>query len=328
MAYRAQLAWKRDEVMRAVRTGLGRPVQVAELLAPEEPRGHRTKIGLRIGGAAGALTAGLFAPHTREVVAISECEVQDAAGTAFALRLVALASKLGVPPFEEESGRGLLRAVVVRVGHGTGELQVVERSNVGAVLSEQEMAELGIVKKGPNAARKGQMTGARYIVLGTVTSYETNVEEKGSGSNFGLMGFGKNQEQLETKDYVAIDIRVVDSSTGEVVGSRTVEGRASNVAAAKESGVNLLPAAGAALLLFPNMGRTGQVLTGAAGTLNFGNRSSEAQRTPAAKAIRAALTEASDYVSCVLAPRGNCLAKFEAKDQLRRERNNGVLKLD
>ena len=124
MAYRAQLAWKRDEVMRAVRTGLGRPVQVAELLAPEEPRGHRTKIGLRIGGAAGALTAGLFAPHTREVVAISECEVQDANGTAFALRLVALASKLGVPPFEEESGRGLLRAVVVRVGHGTGELQV------------------------------------------------------------------------------------------------------------------------------------------------------------------------------------------------------------
>jgi curli biogenesis system outer membrane secretion channel CsgG len=70
------------------------------------------------------------------------------------------------------------------------------------------------------------------------------------------------------------------------------------------------------------------VLTGAAGTLNFGNRSSEAQRTPAAKAIRAALTEASDYVSCVLVPRGNCLAKFEAKDQLRRERNNGVLKLD
>ncbi len=221
-----------------------------------------------------------------------------------------------------------LASVLANELQGTGELQVVERSNVGAVLSEQEMAELGIVKKGPNAARKGQMTGARYIVLGTVTSYETNVEEKGSGSNFGLMGFGKNQEQLETKDYVAIDIRVVDSSTGEVVGSRTVEGRASNVAAAKESGVNLLPAAGAALLLFPNMGRTGQVLTGAAGTLNFGNRSSEAQRTPAAKAIRAALTEASDYVSCVLAPRGNCLAKFEAKDQLRRERNNGVLKLD
>lgn len=124
MAYRGQLAWKRDEVMRALRTGLGRAVPVAELLAPEEPRGQRTKIGLRIGGRAGALTAGLFAPHSREVVAISECEVQDAAGTAFALRLVDIASKLGIAPFEEESDAGLLRAVVVRVGHGTGALQV------------------------------------------------------------------------------------------------------------------------------------------------------------------------------------------------------------
>jgi len=221
-----------------------------------------------------------------------------------------------------------LAAALANELQATGTLQVVERSNLGAVLSEQELAELGIVRKGPTAARKGQMTGARYIVLGTVTSYDSNVEEKSSGSNFGVMGFGTNQQQLETKDYVAIDIRVVDSSTGEVVGAHTVEGRASNTAEAKQQGVSLLPLAGAALLLAPNMGRTGQVLTGAAGTLNFGNNSSQAQRTPAAKAIRAALTEAADYVSCVLVPQGDCLARFAAKDQLRRERNQGVLKLD
>ncbi len=184
-----------------------------------------------------------------------------------------------------------LAAVLANELQGTGELQVVERSNVKAVLSEQEMAELGIVRRDGNAARRGQMTGARYIVLGTVTSYETNTAEKSAGSNFGLLGFKKDNAQLETQDYVAIDIRVVDSTTGEVVGSRTVEGRA-------------------------------------AGTLNFGSSSSEAQRTPAAKAIRAAIGEASDYVACVLVPRGNCLARFEAKDQQRRERNRGVLRLD
>ena len=221
-----------------------------------------------------------------------------------------------------------LAAVLANELQGTGELQVVERSNVKAVLSEQEMAELGIVRRDGNAARRGQMTGASYIVLGTVTSYETNTAEKSSGSNFGLLGFRKDDVQLETQDYVAIDIRVVDSTTGEVVGSRTVEGRATNVASRKQQGVSLLPVAGAALLLFPNMGRTGQVATGAAGTLNFGSNSSEAQRTPAAKAIRAAISEASDYVACVLVPRGNCLARFEAKDQQRRERNRGVLQLD
>ena len=210
----------------------------------------------------------------------------------------------------------------------TGAVQVVERNNVGAVLSEQEMAELGLVRKGPNAARKGQLTGARYLVLGTVTSYDSNVSEKGSGSNFGLLGFGNNQQQLETQDYVAIDVRVVDSTTGEVIGSRTVEGRASNVATARQNGVSLLPAAAGALLLFPNMGRTGQVLTGAAGTLNFGNSATQYQRTPPAKALRAALIDAADYVGCVVAPVNNCLARYAALDQQRRDRTGGVLRLD
>ena len=64
------------------------------------------------------------------------------------------------------------------------------------------------------------------------------------------------------------------------------------------------------------------------GTLNFGNSSSQAQRTPAAKAIRAALIDAASYVSCVLVPQGDCLARFQAQDQERRQRTQGVLKLE
>ena len=129
-----------------------------------------------------------------------------------------------------------LAAALANELQATGTLQVVERQQLQAVLSEQELAELGIVRQGANAAQKGQMTGARYIVLGTVTSYDSTVDSKSSGSNFGLLGFGTRKQELETKDYVAIDVRVVDSSSGEVVGHRTVEGRASNVSAARESG--------------------------------------------------------------------------------------------
>ena len=44
-----------------------------------------------------------------------------------------------------------------------GGLTVVERQNTKAVLSEQEMAELGIVKKDARAAKSGQMTGQHAI---------------------------------------------------------------------------------------------------------------------------------------------------------------------
>jgi len=221
-----------------------------------------------------------------------------------------------------------LAAALANELQATGDIQVVERSNLKQVLSEQELADLGIVKKGSNAAKKGQMTGARYIVLGTLTAYDNNVENKQSGSNFGLLGFGTAKQQLESRDYVALDIRIVDSSTGEIIGSRTVEGRASNTAEARSNGGSLAPAAGLALWLAPNMGTTGQALTAAAGTLQFGSNNSQSQRTPAAKAIRAALVDASNYVSCVLSPRDGCQEVYRAQDQQRRERTQGVLRLE
>lgn len=210
----------------------------------------------------------------------------------------------------------------------SGTITVVERRNIGQVLSEQELTELGIVRRdSPTAARKGAMTGARYIVLGTLTSYDstTDVDSKGSGMSF--LGFGGQKRNTVTQDYVAIDIRVVDSTTGEVVGSRTVEGRAANTLEQKSSGGSLLPAA-AILGAFVPMGNAGYAATAAAGTLNFSNDSTKAKRTPPAKAVRAALIEASSYVSCLLSPTGDCMAAFNAKDLQRRQNTLDTLKLE
>ena len=210
----------------------------------------------------------------------------------------------------------------------TGDIKVVERRQLDKVLSEQELAELGIVRKAsPTAAAKGQMTGARYIVLGTLTSYDsaTDVESKGSG--MGFLGFGGAKQNTVTKDYVAIDIRVVDSTTGEIVGSRTVEGRATNAIEQKSSGGSLLPAAAILGATVP-MSSGGYAATAAAGTFNFSNNSTTASRTPAAKAIRAALIEASGYVSCLLVPTGDCMSSYRAKDQQRRQNTLGTLELE
>ena len=210
----------------------------------------------------------------------------------------------------------------------TGDLRIVERRNLGQVLSEQELAELGIVNKNSgNAAQKGKMQGARYIVLGTLTSYESNSNVSSKGNGMSFLGFGGRKQTTETQDYVAVDVRVVDSTTGEIIGSRTVEGRATSTAEQKSSGGSLLPAAGI-LGAFVPMSSAGYAATAAAGTLNYSNNSTEVNRTPVAKAIRAALIEASGYVSCVLVPKGNCMAEYEAKDQQRRANTLGTLKLE
>ena len=206
-----------------------------------------------------------------------------------------------------------------------GGLTVVERQNVKAVLSEQEMAELGIVRKNDRAAKSGQMTGSQYVILGRVSGYENNVETKQSGSGMRFLGFGGSKDVAETKAYVSLDLRIVDTTTGEVVGYKTVEGRAKNTAQVKGSGGSLAPLAG---LVGGLTGAGGAYGLAAAGTFGYNESSSETKKTPASKAVRAALIAASDYVSCVLVRKDQCLDDYARGDVQRRQNTLDVLEMD
>ena len=210
-----------------------------------------------------------------------------------------------------------------------GGLTVVERQNVKAVLSEQEMAELGIVRKNDRAAKSGQMTGSQYVILGRVSGYENNVETKQSGSGMRFLGFGGSKDVAETKAYVSLDLRIVDTTTGEVVGYKTVEGRAKNTAKVKGSGGSLAPLAGlVGGLTGAGAGGAGAYGLAAAGTFGYNESSSETKKTPASKAVRAALIAASDYVSCVLVRKDQCLDDYARGDVQRRQNTLDVLEMD
>lgn len=189
--------------------------------------------------------------------------------------------------------------------NATGNFRVAERQKLGEVLSEQELAELGITRPG-TGAQSGQVTGAEYIVLGRVAAYEEGVAEESSGGRVGgiriggiRLGGGGRQEKQEA--YIAIDVRVVDSTTGEVVHSRTVEGRATSEAKGGSA----------------NVGFRG---------INVGGDRAKSSKVPVGQALRAALIEASDYLSCAMVEQtSSCLAEYGEKDERRRENTRSVL---
>ena len=188
----------------------------------------------------------------------------------------------------------------------TGKFTVVERQKLGAVLSEQELAELGLVRP-DTAAQTGQLTGARYIVLGKVTSYEENVTTESQGNNtgfnIGIIRVGNNSSTSKKQAYVAIDLRVVDSTTGEVVYSRTVEGRATDEAESSSSNFGIL-------------------------TFGTRNNNQKTSKAPVGKALRAGLIEITNYLSCVMVEQDTCLNEFEAKEQRRRQNTLDILELE
>ena len=181
----------------------------------------------------------------------------------------------------------------------TGNFTVVERQSLGKVLDEQALAEAGIIRKS-TAPKKGMATGARYYILGSVSDYQENVESKGSGGGFGFMGFGQSKSKSEQKAYVALDIRVVDTTTGELAYTRTIEGMATSTQESKSSSGGIMG-------------------------FSVSNNEESSSRPPASKAIRAAMIEVSEYLNCVLYLKNSCIEEYDAKNKARKAKTKDVL---
>ena len=110
-------------------------------------------------------------------------------------------------------GEGLAEMLTSELSK-TGQFIVVERQAVGDIVKEQELGMSGLVRQG-TAAQTGQMLGAQIIVRGAVTEFEEAVSGGGIGvrsRSFGIEGGASNA-------HVALDIRLIDASTGQVIAS-------------------------------------------------------------------------------------------------------------
>ena len=108
-----------------------------------------------------------------------------------------------------------------------GRFIVVERPDLGVVLKEQELAQLRATQPG-TGPQAGKVLGAEYIIRGSVTEFEQNAGGQGVSVGVGLLGrLGGALSSNTTRGVVAIDLRVIDATTGQVVQSRRVEKKTS-----------------------------------------------------------------------------------------------------
>jgi curli biogenesis system outer membrane secretion channel CsgG len=176
----------------------------------------------------------------------------------------------------------------------TGDFKVIERQKIDAVLAEQDLASSYRMRPG-SSPHTGNVTGAQYLVTGSVSAYTEDTSSTDGGLNIAgfQVGGGKS------KAYVAIDLRVIDAETSEVVYSRTVEGRSSG------GGIHLRGY-----------------------THGIGGDFGHSKKAPASKAVRAALIEATDYLDCTMVKRDGCQARYQKKEQRRRNNDKQMLDLD
>jgi curli biogenesis system outer membrane secretion channel CsgG len=100
---------------------------------------------------------------------------------------------------------------------------VLERQVINQVLDEQDFAASNRTAKALKSAETGKVIPSQLLIIGTITEYAAAT--KGSGGGLSIMGIRLNKSK--SSSHIGLIIRIVDSTTGEVLDSVSVEGEAS-----------------------------------------------------------------------------------------------------
>ena len=118
-----------------------------------------------------------------------------------------------------------IEAIVIDSLSQTGRFRLVERTELGDVLAEQDLASSGRVAK-PSGAKTGNVLGAEYLVQLVVTDYETNT----SGTDGAVGGLLRSKVPLlggikagKSTGRVGLNVRLIDAETSEITFTKQIE---------------------------------------------------------------------------------------------------------
>ncbi|RLC30857.1 MAG: hypothetical protein DRH32_05105 [Deltaproteobacteria bacterium] len=124
-----------------------------------------------------------------------------------------------------------LRDMLTTAMWQTKRFRVLERQNLDAL--KQEMALGGSEYSDSSGIKKGGVKGADLLIVGAITGWEPATSGGGGGLGGGMLGkatamFGAVKGAFK-KSSMAMDVRIIDTHTSEILAATRVEGVAKDV---------------------------------------------------------------------------------------------------
>ncbi len=150
MSYEAQLDFKQNKVRNAlVRIGGFDPSFIDSIMEPiigmEDPWRYRNKAQYPIGtGKDGNPIAGFYAGRTHDIIPVDDCLLGVAENKEILDAVLSYMKEHKIPAYDEKTGEGCVRHVLIRKGFATGRLMVciVVNESPGTYLSDSLVEKL------------------------------------------------------------------------------------------------------------------------------------------------------------------------------------------
>ena len=123
--YAAELRAKQESVLDAFRRIGGLEVLVLDILPSPEVDRYRNKVQFPVGvDKNGAPCIGFYAGRTHRIVPCPDCKLQPGVLNEIGNALCAFFAQQGIRPYDEQSGKGLVRHIFLRRGAHSGQIMV------------------------------------------------------------------------------------------------------------------------------------------------------------------------------------------------------------
>ncbi|MBR4153203.1 MAG: hypothetical protein IKT98_09640 [Selenomonadaceae bacterium] len=172
----------------------------------------------------------MFIDYMRKIFA-----VMSALAILLSLNCAAAKKSVAVMPLENVSGNNeqkvaeiMTEQLIVAI-HNAGTYTVVERAQMGAILREQGLQN--IIGDSDEAIEIGKLIGADYTLVGKVTTafVEQNPTATTISTIGAALGIGAAASGFvnQFKGRIALEYRLVDNKTGEIIVAKNIEGNKS-----------------------------------------------------------------------------------------------------
>ena len=117
ITYEGQLSLKTQKVKDVIeRIGHQNPELVKSALGPKEPWAYRNKMQMPVGGTRDNIQMGFYAMGSHDIVQGTNCPIQNEGNNIIAQVCYDIAKELQMEPYDEHTGKGVLRHVIGRIG--------------------------------------------------------------------------------------------------------------------------------------------------------------------------------------------------------------------
>lgn len=172
--YEETLIIKRNSVQALVNKTLKNKVQVKNTIGMENPLHYRNKAQYPIGmNKENKPVIGVFARRSHEIIPINNCLIQKPISEQIAKFILEYITKNNISVYDEKSGKGIFRHLVIKVGVKTNEIMCILVINAHSFKNENKLVEelvknfpdIKTIVKNINTKNTNVIMGKENIVL-------------------------------------------------------------------------------------------------------------------------------------------------------------------